>query len=167
MLTETVSPTITTTPTIQPPADASLEDLRQLQRDWLEEARQAGHLTACRIIASTLGEKREIRYRPEIDARTWQSGALKIECWQWSSCWQPHRQDYTRNVAITVHYGDLRVCSHLETTGNQVEGSYFIPGSWTAELAAPLVQAEQIISDRDAAEMEEQRQELLTRLLGL
>jgi hypothetical protein len=169
MLTQTVLTTLsetTSTPTIQPPADASLEDLRQLQRDWLEEARQAGHLAACRIIARTLGEQYQLRYRREIDARRWQSGALKIECWQWSGNYQPHRHDYTRKSLLTVYYGDLTVCNHLETTGINKHEDHFIPGPWTDELAAPLALAQQTIADQEAAALEQQRQELLARLLG-
>lgn len=181
-----------TTPQIFTPAavpgSATLPELQQLKSAWLEQARQAGHFEACRVVVEQLGRRIEherhypYNYHP---AWAWASRDLFIVMWYQSRVYIPQVCEYEETYKLFVTLGEpflipggspagfdligqgrtVAQYTWSNIPGHSPHNGLFVPGQWLERVLYALPEAEQVIERRNNAGREAARLALAESLL--
>lgn len=126
----------------KPLTDMTVDELKELKREWYREARDSGKLKVIATVARVMGQQMAAKYGPKYQ---WQHGDISI-----------YLDDYGRYLTVTVD--ETRVCSTHPTS------CLFVPGDWYDVIAAHAPNTDAIISRREQSIAERERQRLLAEL---
>lgn len=158
------------------PDSLALDALKDLRRDWLRYARDAGLVDACMQVARWCGKPFTIRYREHRPAWIWSGYGLAVVYSRYVGDWLPYKGDFAWHEHVLATIGadpardwpqGLIVMSVHRTDDSRTghDNDIYVHGAWIEQVTAMLEIAGSAQVRKRDDRTKQARQELAGRLL--
>ena len=158
--------------------EATLQELEQARKDWMQEAKESGFLTLCYLLATKMGRLSTERIEGTRRNSTVMysfvlPNTVEVTVFSSGGNWLPDQKEYEKNDTVLVgkgrwpKYEELYCNMTLSNNDNKQDclHEFFVPGKWQDQINNLYDLVHKVVSKENDTPDKKRKQELLEQLL--